>query len=307
MKSAKSVEEQITLFKERGIIINDEEKVKEILLDIGYYRLGFYTFPFETTFPDKTKRQHIYKKGTTFMDVLDLYYFDFYLRNILLKYITRIEVNFRTTVTYKASMEYKKTNIWFCDNNVMKPNFITYFENKIYTDNFVRNNLVLSEHKKNHKEDSFSPAWKLMECLTFGNLISIYKSFLDNGIRSKIASHYGINSIPTFENYIDAIRRVRNICAHGGVLYDMTLSEGIANGPAGKIDSENRNGLKSVINVISYFLKIISADSANEMHREIYELISELYTKNRKSYNVVKDCSRLDCNTFKSISNLYTH
>lgn len=42
---------------------DNEEKAKEILLDIGYYRLGFYSFPFETTFPRINNRDHKLKKG----------------------------------------------------------------------------------------------------------------------------------------------------------------------------------------------------------------------------------------------------
>lgn len=34
----------------------NEEKAKEILLDIGYYRLGFYWFPYERTYPAKNDR-----------------------------------------------------------------------------------------------------------------------------------------------------------------------------------------------------------------------------------------------------------
>ena len=37
MKTATSIEEQIQLLEERGMIFNDKEKAKEILLDIGYY------------------------------------------------------------------------------------------------------------------------------------------------------------------------------------------------------------------------------------------------------------------------------
>lgn len=38
IKTATSVVEQIAKLRERGVIIDDEEKAKEILLDIGYYR-----------------------------------------------------------------------------------------------------------------------------------------------------------------------------------------------------------------------------------------------------------------------------
>ena len=47
MKTAKTIDEQIEILRSHGIIVNDECKAKEILHDIGYYRLGFYFFPFE--------------------------------------------------------------------------------------------------------------------------------------------------------------------------------------------------------------------------------------------------------------------
>lgn len=45
MKTATTIEKQIEILRSHGIIINNEEKAKEILHDIGYYRLGFYFFP----------------------------------------------------------------------------------------------------------------------------------------------------------------------------------------------------------------------------------------------------------------------
>ena len=46
-KFATNVEEQIAKLESRGMTISDREKAKECLLDIGYFRLGFYWFPFE--------------------------------------------------------------------------------------------------------------------------------------------------------------------------------------------------------------------------------------------------------------------
>lgn len=45
------VEEQIALLDSRGMKIEDKDKAKENLLDMGYYRLEFYWFPFEKTYP----------------------------------------------------------------------------------------------------------------------------------------------------------------------------------------------------------------------------------------------------------------
>ena len=42
-----SVDAQIAILESRGMKIENLDKAKEILLDISYFRLGFYWFPFE--------------------------------------------------------------------------------------------------------------------------------------------------------------------------------------------------------------------------------------------------------------------
>lgn len=58
MKKATTIEEQIAKLRDRGMSIGDEEQASDILLDIGYYRLGFYWFPMEISYPNKDKRNH---------------------------------------------------------------------------------------------------------------------------------------------------------------------------------------------------------------------------------------------------------
>ena len=57
-KTATTVAEQIEKLKKRGMAISDQSKAEEILSDIGYYRLGFYWFPFEKGYPKKNRRNH---------------------------------------------------------------------------------------------------------------------------------------------------------------------------------------------------------------------------------------------------------
>ena len=119
MKHALNIEEQINKLKEHGMVFEDEEKAKEILLDVGYYRLGFYSFPFEKTFPSLRNRNHKLCKGTSFKEIVDLYYFDYDLRRVLLNALNRIEVNIRTTITYIISNHYKNSPTWFVDPAIM--------------------------------------------------------------------------------------------------------------------------------------------------------------------------------------------
>ena len=94
MKYATTIDEQIKKLRDRGLIISDDEKAKEVLLDIGYYRFGSYLFPFELTYPSKTNRTHKLKNPTFFEDALDLYYFDSDLRLLLLNDISGFDMNF---------------------------------------------------------------------------------------------------------------------------------------------------------------------------------------------------------------------
>ena len=57
------------------MIIDNEDKAKEVLSDVGYYRLGFYWFPFERSYPCKVRGTHEFQEGTNYDDIVRLYYF----------------------------------------------------------------------------------------------------------------------------------------------------------------------------------------------------------------------------------------
>ena len=110
-KKATTVAEQISKMINRGVVIADTKKAEEYLLDIGYYRLGFYLHPFEVTYPELgKKRRHRVNATTRIEDAVALYYFDFDLRNILNRYLSRIEVAIRTTMIYELSNKYKNNS-----------------------------------------------------------------------------------------------------------------------------------------------------------------------------------------------------
>ena len=132
MKTALDIDQQIALLKRRGIVFDNMDKAKEILSDIGYYRLGFYSFPFEKSFPSKINRTHEYQAGTTFKSIYDLYLFDTKLRRILLNALDRIEVNLRSYITYHVSNHYKKSPTWFVDPSIMSSEFIKGFRKNVY-------------------------------------------------------------------------------------------------------------------------------------------------------------------------------
>ena len=186
MKYATTLDEQVEKLKNRGLVINDEGKAKEVLLDIGYYRFGAYLFPFEKKYPSKKNRDHIYKDGTNFLEALDLYYFDCDLRRLLMKYLTRIEVNIRTYITYHVSNLYKTKPCWFISHSVMKPSYVNSFYTTVYGTKAFQDNPTIIEHHKKYPMDRYAPAWKTVELMTIGNIQALYNNLKKPDVQADI-------------------------------------------------------------------------------------------------------------------------
>ena len=73
-------------------------------------------FPFEKKYPIKAGRDHTIREGISMDTVLRLYYFDFELRLLLLKYISRIEIHLRTTIVNYMSAKHLNKDTWFVDD-----------------------------------------------------------------------------------------------------------------------------------------------------------------------------------------------
>lgn len=272
-KLATNVDEQIALLESRGMVITDKEKAKECLLDIGYFRLGFYWFPFEKSYPRKTNRTHEFKEGTCFDYAIRLYYFDFDLRNILLKYISRIEINFRTKLIYYASNRYKESPFWYQDDKYVKKAFLeSEVMEKAKRDATKED--VIAFDMKIHKR-SVSPAWKAMEYFSFGAVIALYENLKEARLKCDISNIYGIPAPSNFLSYIDTIRKLRNYCAHGKVLFDKNLPEAISNGPLGYLGN-SKTQLFGAYKVLEYMLGKISQNRANDMRSDVKALFDKM-------------------------------
>lgn len=266
---ATTVDEQIALLKGRGMvgmIIDNEAKAKEILLDIGYYRLGFYWNCFECD------NAHKLTDGTKFEDVVSLYYLDVDLRELLLKYIYRIEVHFRTQIVYFVSNEHKNSPTWFVDNKVVSAGYLSNFY-KFYTDDFKRNNKPIDKHHKKYINDKYAPAWKTIEFMTFGASLKLFRCLKDLELKQKIALSYNLRSLKVFDNFIQSVVYVRNMCSHGGVLYDLSQPLGVNKIPGNNYPFTNRHSLDASIKAIRYLLAQISHNRENDLNNKVDELL----------------------------------
>lgn len=273
IKKATTIEQQISLLQERGMVIDDIEKAKEYLLDIGYYRLGFYWFPFEKTYPILSCRNHYFNAGTTLEDAIKLYYFDFDVRNILQKYISRIEINFRTKLIYYASNCYSDNPTWYVDSAVLNESFLN---SEKYKSTLTSLNIepVIKRDKAIH-ETQYAPAWKALEFMPFGTILELYRNLKNPKLKCDISCLYGIPKTSMFCTYMDAIRILRNYSAHGKVLFDLKLPKAIPDGVCGYM-AENKTKFAGAYIVFKYFLGIVSSNRVVEMQEDMRRAFSQV-------------------------------
>ena len=292
MKTAKTVEEQIKILRSHGIIIRDEDKAKEILHDIGYYRLGFYFFPFETTHPKTSRRTHEVVSGTLFEYAVSLYYFDFDLRNILNRYLTRVEVAFRTHLTYYMSLKHRDDPTWFVSPTVVRQSFIQEFDREVYNSKVFRKNQQIRRHHVNYPSDKYAPAWKTIEFMTFGSVVKLYKSIDNIEEKKSIARFFGVGKVSVFESYIDAIYTLRNKCAHGAALFDLQLPNGISSkGPKLGLEGGNHQKLVGALTVLEYVLGQISENRKQDLQDDLNKLFSCMKRENKDLTEILQKCS----------------
>lgn len=290
-RTAIDLDEQIALLRSRNMTINDVEKAKEILFDVGYFQMGFYWFPFEKSYPQKHHRTHEFKDGSNFDTAVKLYYFDFNLRNNLLKPLSRIEIAFRTKVAYIVSNKFRNSPTWFVDTAVVSNTQARSFYKKVYKQLLDKTPLIALHHR-HHINDKYAPAWKTLEFMTLGEVVNLYKSIKDENLKLEVAKEFGIKKLPTFESYLNLIKNLRNTCAHGSVLYDFTPDYSIRKGPAMKKGIGENQNLNGALRVVLYMMSQVSQNRARELMNDIDSLIAK-YGVNPEVSRILNDISGL--------------
>ncbi|MDE6010282.1 MAG: Abi family protein [Muribaculaceae bacterium] len=270
-RKAKPLQEQVALLEKRGMRVDDPEKARRILLEIGWYRMSMYWFPFETRYPDMASAEHRFRDGTCFEDALLLYAFDFNLRNMLLRPLERIEVAFRTYMIHLVSTRYPDSPAWFTDRRVVTSSQAKSFERMIYTP-LRRQNAHIQLHHRRFPQDKFAPAWKTLEFVTLGTMCNLYTSLTSSNLRLDIARHFGVGQEGIFTDYMGVIRGLRNICAHGGVLYSFRPGQ-VRRGPAFDGRQSPPQNLAGALGIVEHFLKIISPRVHDEYRADLAALL----------------------------------
>ena len=100
-KPPKTVEEQISILLERGMLFKNISSAPQLLKNISYYRLKGYWWEMQSN-----KTAHKFYPNSYFEEVIDLYNFDRHFRLLIFDAIERIEVALRTKLIYHLSLSY---------------------------------------------------------------------------------------------------------------------------------------------------------------------------------------------------------
>ena len=100
-KQFKNLDEQLEIFKYKGLVIEDEEFAKTVLLRENYFFLNGYRHLFM-----KSANNKRYIEGTTFEELYSLFLFDRQFRNIIFKHLLIIENNIKSIISYQLSKKY---------------------------------------------------------------------------------------------------------------------------------------------------------------------------------------------------------
>ncbi|WP_333597269.1 Abi family protein [Chryseobacterium flavum] len=209
--------ECIELLKERGLIIENNDRVLKYLDTIGYYRLTGYMYHLQ----DK-KNDSKFKVDTTFSNIIDLYKFDKALRAIVLEYIERIEICLKSKISNKYSLKYGF--FWYLDSKLFAD--YTVFESiKKEIDDTFKNpqEVFLKRFKSNYVDETFPPSNMALEILTFGKTSKLYKGLADIDLKKEIAKEFGQAS-STLASWFVYINNIRNLCAHHSRLWNKKVT-----------------------------------------------------------------------------------
>lgn len=226
MKPRKSYEEQLSILKSRGCIVNDDAACIYSLSTINYYRLSHYFYLFrEKDYCGEEK----YKAGTDFHKILRIYEFDVKLRDLLTRALGKIEIFFRTQVAYihtsiYGEIGYLRSDIYYDMDRHCK--FMSKFNESLHSNK--------DKYIVRHQLEKYGrlPLWVAVELFSFGTLSKFYNNWKFEDQRVLSSSFYQYTNPKNRKDLwgktyslILCCSVLRNECAHYNRIYGSSFSK----------------------------------------------------------------------------------
>lgn len=279
-----TIEEQINYLKNEKRISCDPNDA-ESLLRIGYFNLvNGYKTPFTSS--RDSNGNHIYTKGTTIKQIIELKNFDDNLRHLLLKVITRIEEEIRTITSYLLEKNKAKNRGWRSIKSY-NPNIaqadVQKLIQRIKNQCKEREDLeYVSFYKRNHPS---LPMWIITKVIFLGTFIDLIE-YSKPPVIELLCKTYGIED--NDGNYNEKlligglhwVRIVRNACAHNERIYCLHGEGRIFEKEINKFGKRyKKTKTKSVFDLLIYLRYFMSKNEYAELVSTIKTMLEELEEK----------------------------
>lgn len=259
-------EEQLEVFRLRGLLVGDIPAALHSLSHLNYYRLKLYG----EVFWDPAAG--VYRPGTRFEDILEIYRFDQRLRGLVLGATKCVEVSVRSRLAYEIghrqgalahldTMQYQKAEkgvelLWTLCAEIRRS----------------KEDFILAARKSGYASDM--PVWAAVEVASFGVVSKMFSGQRSAALRQAVADSYGVDEI-VLVSALHHFNVLRNTAAHHGRLWNRHFSIELAlprKKPAGLFPvfslGENRNRLYNSLVLLVYLVRKI--DPASELPELIY-------------------------------------
>ena len=283
------LESQVVLMK-KYITFRQRKKMREFLGYAGYFRAsryGKFLLTQVNAFGSKADSKVFF----------ELYDFDVQLRLLLFKYCKKAEVRFKSAIANAVSLKTGDAG-FYLDRQYYTPTKsekdkknrnrnITFFNTKFFAnltndEEKLRRDVVkhpeLREYRKGGaRQNNILPVWAAFSYFEMGTMVMIY-SYLRGDLRKEVLNYtYSQNNYKKevtkqMDTWLDAVRNLRNYCAHHSMVVGMTSSVVIPdNRDSADVLPDNTN-LYSRLYALK---KILPQKDADMLARELEKLISK--------------------------------
>lgn len=210
VKKPTTFEEQLSIIRAKGFVVEDEEKCLNLLNHVNYYALSAYFLPFKT-------KNNSFEKNVDFMRIDRIYRFDRKIRSLIFSITQSIEIYLRTQISYYYVHKYGALGYLSADNYSNKHNHNIFME-KLEKEcvEAQSKTLVVQHHKR--KYDGKFPLWVIIEYFSMGMLSHFY-SDLAVPDQKNLAKNLFNTSSQHLKSWLICLTILRNKCAHYSRLY----------------------------------------------------------------------------------------
>ena len=275
-KIFKNLDEQIDILKSRNLVIEDEERAKNILLKENYFFINGYRHMFLE--PNNNKK---FIDGTTFDELYATFIFDRNMRNIMFKHLLVVENNMKSVISYQLSKKYG-----YKEKEYLDPKNFTQDSIKVRQvhDVLAKMKRQIRVNGKQHSATlhylsnyGYVPMWILVKVLSFGIIAELY-NILKYEDQKSIADIYKID-VQDLSTYLYLLASFRNLCAHEDILYNHRTQKVIPDSKyhsilnIDKIENEYAYGKNDLFAVVIMMKQLLSDSEFSEFIEEIsYEI-----------------------------------